>query len=177
MRYSINLFPPKKHSLIDRALYFALHYLRYVIVITQIIVIGVFFYRFRIDQEVVDVKDTINQKQEIITISAPLVQEVRAIESKGKQIDTILTKQNQFQSSLSYMLSIFPEKLSLDKFNLTEDGTIEMSGTTTDPNIVRIFYNRLKKDNKFTGIDLKDIKKTLLGYQFSFLLTNLPQKK
>jgi len=85
MKYQINLLPKKEKDFVDRGIYFALHYLRYVLVLTQIVVIAVFFYRFQIDQEIIDLKDELTQKQEIVAVSAPLLSEAQVVDVKTKQ--------------------------------------------------------------------------------------------
>jgi len=68
MRHRINLLEKKEQSLLDRLTFFGLNYLRYIIVITQLVVIGVFFYRFQIDQRIIDLKEGVEQKKEIVNI-------------------------------------------------------------------------------------------------------------
>jgi Tfp pilus assembly protein PilN len=172
MKYKINLFPPKEQNIVDRAIYFSFHYLRYILVITQIIVIGVFFYRFKIDQEIVDLKDVLAQKQEIVAVSAPLIREVKKVEQKIAEINTIVEDQTEFQRDFAYLLSVFPEKLTLDKLSIYEDGKIEVSGITNDPSIVRAFYERLKKDAHFPSVELQNLKRDKKG--FAFFLTLKP---
>ena len=65
MKYKINLITRRKEKVVDKVIYFVMNYLRYILVITQIIVIGVFFYRFKIDQEMVDLQEAVQQKKEI----------------------------------------------------------------------------------------------------------------
>ena len=73
MKYQINLLQEKEKDISGKIIYFALHYLRYILVVTQIVVIAVFFYRFKIDQEVIDLRDELKQKQEIVQVSSPLL--------------------------------------------------------------------------------------------------------
>ena len=84
MRYTINLFSPKDKSLEDKVLYFAFNYLRCILVITQLVVIYVFFYHFTVDQQIVDLKDTLNQKQEIVSVVAPLLKQAERVDSRIK---------------------------------------------------------------------------------------------
>lgn len=175
MRYKINLFPPKEESVFDKAIYFSFHYLRYILVITQIIVIGVFFYRFKIDQEIIDLKESLSQKQEIVKISRPLVREIQALERKITEINKISLKQDQFRDNFDYILDVFPEKLRLNKLTINDKGEYELAGFTSDPSVIKTYYNRLKKDKKFTNIELKNLKREVLGFNFTILLTNSPK--
>ena len=91
----------------DKVFYFALNYLRYIIVITQLVVIAVFFYRFQIDQKIIDLKEAVDQKKEIVNIVLPLLKEAERIDKKTTEIDKIINNQNSFSSMISY-LSVEP---------------------------------------------------------------------
>lgn len=171
MRYQINLFPPKEQTIVDKIIYFSFHYLRYILVITQLVIIGVFFYRFKIDQEIVDLKDSLKQKEEIITVSSPLIRDVRLIDTRSTAINAILTEQLGVNNMLTYILSRFPQDLSLNKMDITNTG-VKFEGITFQPHTVQLFYNQLKSDKKFGVIKLDTLRKTDLGFQFSFTLTN-----
>ncbi|QQR63494.1 hypothetical protein IPH70_03205 [Candidatus Roizmanbacteria bacterium] len=83
MTYKINLLSKQEMSLIDKTLYFFLNYLRYILVFTQIIVIGVLFYRFRIDQNIIDLKDSLDQKKEIVQAVKPLLDEAEKVNNQS----------------------------------------------------------------------------------------------
>ncbi|MBI4004678.1 hypothetical protein HY358_00915 [Candidatus Roizmanbacteria bacterium] len=178
MKYHINLFPRREKNIIDKGIYFSFHYLRYILVITQIVVIIVFFYRFKVDQEKIDLKEALTQKEEILLISEPIVKEARIIEKKVGDIHVLLKNQLQFSDAFEYVLSIFPEKITLHKLAISRDDGLELTGKTTDVNVVRAFYNRLIKDKRFLGVELSGIKKEPTGFTFSLFLrtTNTPKK-
>src|SRR3989339_2271771 len=111
MKYKINLLPQKETSLIEKLMYFALNYLRYIIVITQLVVIGVFFYRFQIDQRIIDLKEAVDQKKEIVKIVLPLLNEAAKIDKKTLIINESIQKQNKFREMFDYFLSTFPETI------------------------------------------------------------------
>ena len=171
MRYSINLFPPKEKSLIDKAIYFAFHYLRYILVFTQLVVIYVFFFRFSVDQQIVDLKDTLNQKQEIVSVVSPLLKQADKVSKKITFVSRILQRQENVEGSTEYILSRFPEKLTLTKMVLTDTG-VDFEGFTDDVEAVRLFYNKLKAEKQFKTIDLNNVSKIESGYKFSFRLRN-----
>ena len=120
MKYQINLLKEKEKDISGKIIYFALHYLRYILVVTQIVVIVVFFYRFKIDQEVIDLRDELKQKQEIVQVSNPLLKEAQAIDLKTREIKDILDKQSSFQQMLSYFLSVFPNKMRVTHMVINE---------------------------------------------------------
>lgn len=170
MRYQINLFPPREESIVDKIIYFSFHYLRYILVITQLVVIGVFFYRFKIDQEIVDLKDSLKQKEEIVLVSNSLLREVRAIDVKEKNVDKILDNQQTLEAMLDYFLSRFPADLNLVKMELSAD-QLKFEGFTRNPAIVRTFNDRLNQEKRFKLVKLEALRKGELGFTFAFTLS------
>ena len=142
MKYKINLMPKKGTSLMEKVFYFALNYLRYIIVITQLVVIGVFFYRFQIDQKIIDLKEAVNQKKEIVSIVLPLLNEANRIDKKTIEIEKIINKQNSFSSMMSYLLSVFPETATLTSFESNDD-SLKIAGIASNPKHLQSFYNLL----------------------------------
>lgn len=170
MKYKINLLTTRKEKPLDRVIYFALNYLRYILIITQIVVIGVFFYRFKVDQEIIDLQDSIDQKKEIIQVSQPLIKEAKTSAFKLSQVATIVSKQNHMLSSVDYLLSIFPQKFFLRKLSFSDNGNITMFGISQDLESIKAFTNRAKTEGKYKTVNLVNIKKTDAGLEFEFSL-------
>lgn len=169
MKYKINLLSEKEASLFDKIMYFFLNYLRYIIVITQLVVIGVFFYRFKIDQSIVDLKESVDQKAEIIKTVMPIVKQAEEIDSRTKEIKKILTSQQTSSIMINYFLSVFPQDIYLDSLSI-KGNSISLSGVTNNAKILQTYDASLKKDNKFAVVNLQNIKKTAIGYTFSMNL-------
>lgn len=169
MKYLINLVPQKKEKAVDRLIYFALNYLRYILVITQIVVIGVFFYRFKVDQEIVDLKEALDQKKEIIQVSRPLLAEAKTTDYSIRQASTIIDSQSNFFRSLEYLISRFPEQFFLDKMQFSNN-KITMDGYSNDASILTAFSTRIREEKKFNKLTLTSLKKTERGLDFSFEL-------
>jgi len=159
MKYKINLLPEKERDLLDKGIYFVLHYLRYVLVITQIVVISVFFYRFKIDQEIIDLKDELLQKQEIVAVSDPLLKEAEIVDLKTKQIRETLVDQALFIESFTYFLNTFPLRLTIKRLDI-QGGMYKFESITTDPETIRSYLARLKQDKRFKLITLGSIRRS-----------------
>ena len=162
MRYKINLLEKKDIGLLDKLTFFGLNYLRYIIVVTQLIVIGVFFYRFQIDQRIIDLKEAVEQKREIVKIVLPLLNEAAKIDQKTIIIDEAFVKQKKFSDMVSYFISTFPETITLSNMEI-KDESIKITGDAVNPQHLQAFYALLKKDNKFKNVNLQNIKKTETG--------------
>ncbi len=171
MKYKINLLPEKEKGFLDKLIFFALNYLRYIIVITQLVVIGVFFYRFQLDQQVIDLREEVSQKKEIIQVVLPLLNETARIDKKTKEIEKILSNQHRFKSMFDYVISIIPESVRLISLEV-KNKSLTLNGNTTNSKRLQAFLNLLKKDKKFKNIELKNIKRTETGYDFIINLSD-----
>lgn len=170
-RYQINLLSSKKEKSVDRLIYFSLHYLRYILVITQIVVIAVFLYKFRVDQKIIDLSELADQRREIVAVSQPLLKEARAANFTIEQSRTILARQDELLAVFSYLFSRFPTDLTLKRFELNSS-TVTLVGITQNVEALKNFYLRLKKEAKFKTVILKNISKTESGLEFSFDLSD-----
>lgn len=171
MTYKINLLSKKDVSLIDKTLYFFLNYLRYILVFTQIIVIGVLFYRFRIDQNIIDLKDALDQKKEIVEAVKPLLEEAEKVNNQSIAIRKVISEQDLQLSALNYILSVFPETIVLTTLNISE-ATYTLKGTSTDPRQLQLFYARLQSDKRFKSVSLSNIRRGDEGYVFDLVLSS-----
>lgn len=171
MKYYINLFPAKEKDVVDRALFFAFHYLRYILVITQFVVICVFFFRFKVDQEIVDLKDGLRQKQQIVEATKGLLEEVEYLERKTNQVGDIIKAQDDFQEMFSYFLSGLPPAIILTSVSV-ERGKISCTGYSLDPAAIRDYERQLQDERRFSEISLTGVRKTDQGFSFSLVLNN-----
>ena len=169
MRYKINLIEKKEVSLLDKLTFFGLNYLRYIIVITQLVVIGVFFYRFQIDQRIIDLKEGVEQKKEIVQIVLPLLNEAVKIDKISLIIEEMLLKQKKFSEMIGYFTDSFPETITLTNMEV-KDESIRIVGDAGNAQHLQAFYALLKKENKFKNVSLQNIKKTETGYSFVLFL-------
>lgn len=171
MKYRINLLPTKELTALDRVIFFSFNYLRYILVITQLVVICVFLFRFNVDQEIVDAKDTLQQKLEIIKVSKPLLDEGERLYKRSDNITQILSDQNSQVTMLNYVLQIFPTDLYLTDLEINKNSAL-LKGVTTNVDAIKEFNQRIQSDKKFGDAELLFITKAPDGFEFSFRLNN-----
>ena len=174
MKYSINLLSEKEKPILDRVMYFFLNYLRYIIIITQLVVIGVFFYRFQIDQRIVDLKESVDQKKEIVQVVLPLLKEADIIDRRSNEANNIFKKQEKFNYMLKYFLSQFPASINIMSLEVNHD-SLKATGNALDARQLQAFYALLKKENKFAVIDLQTVRKTEFGFSFVLILSKFKE--
>lgn len=169
MKYNINLLTKKTAGFFDKTLYFFLNYLRYILVVTQLVVIGVLFFRFSIDQRIIDLKESIDQKKAIIDAISPLNTEAREINNQLIETKNITSSQDKISQTLAYIFSIFPDGATLTNFNL-EKNVMTMTGIAIDVRALQAFYDRLKKENKFSAVNLEDLARKETGFDFTLII-------
>lgn len=172
--YSVNLLPKKKNNIADKLLHFVLYYFRYIIIITQIVVIGVFFFRFREDQKVIDLKQKFRQKQQILAVTLPLVDEAHAIEAKTSYIKDVLDAQDAYLAKYSLLLKIIPSDVTLTTIELADD-TVTIEGTSTSVESIRALHRRLIQTEGFETATIGTIS-SINELGFEFLIEALPAK-
>ena len=170
-KYNVNLLLKKPKKLGEDIIYFLLHYFRYILVITQIVIIIVFFYRLKVDQEIVDLNDTLRQQQEILQALKPFVTDIKEKHERYEYISSIIRRQKNFKEELNYFLSVFPANFYLSKLSIKE-GKISMSGKSLDYLTIMRFLNRVKKDLKFRQVHLTSVEKQGGFFVFQIELSN-----
>lgn len=156
--YDINLLPKKKNKVADKLLYFILYYFRYIIVITQIIVIGVFFFRFKVDQHVIDLKESFKQKQQILAVTIPIVEEAKVIEAKTNTISDVIDDQNLFLSRMNFLLKSIPQDITLQQLEMMEDG-ITLGGVATNVFTIRSLHKKISITQGFENAEITSIER------------------
>lgn len=168
-KHVINLLPEKSKSFTEKILYFALHYLRYIVVITQIVVISVFFFRFTIDQQIVDLKERVNQKQEIIKLTRPIIVEAAEVSEKMEYIEKQLSAQNTFLARLDSIFTVVPKEIVLFDFDVTEKN-ISFKGRSTTVEAVKYLNTVLHKKKVFKTVRIDTVVKSQNGFVFSMVI-------
>lgn len=176
MKYDINLAPRASSNFLQRIFYFFSNYLRYILVITQLVVIGTLFARFQLDQNIIDLKESIEQKKEIVKTASFLVNEADRIETKTNSIRSVTRNQSRLIEMMEYVFGPFPQDLFLSSLEVN-NLSLRMTGVALDATQLQLFFNFLKKDKRFVTITLEDLKKGDDGYTFIIALNNFRSTK
>lgn len=141
---NINLLPKKKISLDAKIIYFGLHYLRYIIVLTQIIVLVVFFYRFKVDQEIIDLKEQVEERKEIITVAKTMLSEALIVSEKTKYTKTIIEDQKKMDERIDRAFAYLPKQVTLTSVKFDDKKTY-LQGYSLDEESIKLFYDRISQ--------------------------------
>ena len=171
MKYKINLIGQKnnKKGVINKLNYFFFNYFRYILVLTQLIVISVLFFRFTIDQRIIDLKESIGQQEEVLKAVKPILDETQRVDLKLKESKKLIETQDLFLYQLTYLIPKFPETIFLNNLALTKD-TAQMQGRILNPNHLQSFFNKIKSEKKYAEVTLDQIHRDDNSYTFTMSL-------
>lgn len=169
MSYNINLASKLESNTIDKIVDFFFNYLRYALVLTMLVLLGVFFFRLRIDQNIEELEDSISQKRQIFEIVKPMINHASEIDSKMSVVGTIINAQDKQLALFEFIYSQFPKELFLTRLSYDTESLI-FSGQTSDPRVLELYYKKLKSYPPLTSIVLNKVQRTERGYEFTFTI-------
>lgn len=145
-------------SFSGQVLSWAFTYGRYIIIITQIIVLSVFFLRFRLDRDHTDLKESVTQKQALIESVSDLEAEIRHVQQQLKHIREITTNQDGFLKVIRYLQENTPSDSTYSSLSISPD-SINLNATVLNLRSFSFFLKKLQQNNKFTEVVLEDIQR------------------
>lgn len=172
--YDINLLSKKSKSMTERLLYFALHYFRYIVVLTQIVVISVFFYRLTIDQQIIDLKESFRSKQQILSLTIPLLEEAQATQDSTAKVESLIDRQESFSDRYEAVISTVPEGMIVIEVEFNNN-VITIKGVTTDTITVQRYYRALQNSEALGAVSVEELNLNA-DFQFAYTIeiTNVP---
>ncbi|MBI3379518.1 hypothetical protein HY029_02045 [Candidatus Gottesmanbacteria bacterium] len=151
-------------SISEQFLAWILTYGRYIIIITQIVVLSVFFFRFKIDREHTDIKEKVTQEQAVLESSSfpDLETETRRVQGKLLNIRTISTRQDSLIKVIRFLQQRTPTDTIFSSLILT---TEKISFQATSGNLRSFSYmlRQIQQDKKFSEVTLQDMSRKADG--------------
>ncbi len=168
----INLLPREdfESTFAGFFLKWALSYGRYIIIITQIIVLGVFFMRFKLDREHVDLRESIQQKQALFSSVKEVEDEIKKIQDRLSKIKSLEENQITPLSILNFLQENTPTQIRYLSVDITSEKLV-LKGTGVNLKSLSALLMVLKTSEKFSEISLDSVKRELDG-SVNFELTS-----
>jgi len=119
----INLLPKNEFERTPWGKFFkwAVTFGKYIVIITQLVVIVAFLYRFQLDQNLDTLNESIGQQQQIITSYQDLEHRVRILQDQLSVLKTITDQQTLAGKSLEILTQTTPLEVELTALTLTKD--------------------------------------------------------
>lgn len=133
-----------------------LTYGRYIIIVIQILVLSVFFLRFKIDRDHTDLKESVTQKQALVESISDLENEIRRIQKRLTDIDSITLDQEPVLKVLRYLQDQTPSDTSYSNLSVNA-GKISFRATSVSLKSFSYFLRQLQQNNRFSEVSLDEI--------------------
>ncbi len=166
--FKFNLLKKKGESLLSDVGLFFNPYAKYIIIITQLLVLSVFFIKIVLDQSIIDLKEAIDQKNQIILASQTMTQSNNLLLDKIQQTDSILRNIDESYKLISTTLGNIPQSVTINRISL-QDQKLILFGQTYEPEDIQKLQKRLEKKLQ-KKIKLQKIEKEANLYYFEIFV-------
>jgi Tfp pilus assembly protein PilN len=165
---TINLVKNKKPAFLDQFIRWALSIGRVVVILTELVALGAFLYRFSLDRELIDLHDKIAQEQNIVQFLKKNEDTYRSMQTRITSVKTFSNTQATMLKQFEDISNLFPQSMLVKNFVFASDslhveGTIQSIGELTN------FLNNLKQypGMAFVSLDKIENKTSLNVIAFS----------
>lgn len=173
-RIEINLVPkdPFFQTPLGRFMQWALSAGRYIVIFTELVVIGSFLTRFTLDRQITDLNNEILQKEEQIKGYGTLEADFRSAQSRVEQYKQVVQERN--------IAEVFPQLTAITPIEVTYDLVsispvrVVMSGSALSRDSFNTLINNLQLSNIFKNVTINKIESPeddLPGFSFDISAT------
>ena len=169
----INLLPKDRlqSGLIGKLLNWAIHVGRYVVVFTELIVIGAFLYRFGLDRQLTDLNEKIQQEKIVVVAYEELEGNFRRLQDQLKLIKEQGEMGLEMEKVLANISQITPIDATYSKINVGKKVVLLEGEVLSDVGLATLL-NEAQKNDYFEEINLESVSSPEEGSQaISFRLS------
>jgi len=153
----INLLPkdPFLESPLGKILQWALSAGRYLVIVTELVVVISFATRFSLDRRVTDLNSAIHQKQIIIQSYGDLEERVLTVQ---KKIDSFTQVEQQFNLAEAFppLSEIVPPDVTFSQLTI-DPKSVTFSGTTLSATTLKQLINNIQLSPSFSNVSIDNI--------------------
>jgi len=168
---AINLLPREEFEKkpLGRFLTWALTAGRYIVIFTELIVLIAFLSRFKLDRDLSDLYDQIQQKQAQITAYSDFEKDFRFFQERLEIIKTLQGEQPLIEGIINTVTQTIPDDVSLNNFSFSEN-EVKIAGIALSETGLKSFVASLSGSKQLTNISLTNITKEAGGW-IKFIIT------
>lgn len=167
----INLLPHQPSSLVDRFLSWISTYGRFIIVITELVVLIAFASRFKLDRDLIDLRDKIKQEESMVKSLANIEKNSRDLQKRLSQIASLNQVSQNSIMVLSEISSLVPTNVFLDELIL-EEQTVKIQARAFSGEGISSFTKRLRANPHLSEVSVGQVSRDeSLGGQVRFMVT------
>ena len=154
--HSINLLKNKETDFFGKFIKWTLTIGRLVVIITEIIALSAFVYRFSLDRRLVDLRNEIKQKQTIVAAQSANEEKYRNLQDRIALASNFSNFSEERHKIITDVLNLTPQGITLNSLALDKD-KINIDANVQNVSSLSLFVNSLKNYPKIDTISIGSI--------------------
>jgi Tfp pilus assembly protein PilO len=153
---SINLVANKQIPLFDKFMNWALTIGRLIVIITEVVAVIAFIYRFSLDEKLIDLHSAIKQKQNIVSVLKNDENKYRNLQDRIALATTFSAKGNKTNQTIAEIASLIPKQARINDLILNKD-RVSINVDVAFVSSLADFINSLKSYRGIKSISIDNI--------------------
>ncbi|MBM3205588.1 PilN domain-containing protein [Candidatus Shapirobacteria bacterium] len=129
---------------------------RWIVIVTELVVIIAFLSRFKLDRDLTDLHESVKQKQTIIIASSDFEKEWRFLQKRLTTIDGLKKSQLQADQILTIFSQVTPAGIQLSNFAVV-DKKISFTASADSETTFAVFLKNLKGLDQITNLAIDKV--------------------
>lgn len=162
--FNINLLINRgiKEKLYSKLLRWTLSSGRFIIILVEMITISAFVYRYKLDADLTNIQEQINEKIPYIKSLSADEAEIKHTQFQLSTISKLKSENMDFGKPLTELTKIIPKSITLTNINIDRtdaypNASLSITGQTPSNLELSVFIKELQKNQKFSDIALINI--------------------
>lgn len=169
---SINLYKGKNRNFIDRFILWTLSAGRLIIILTEIVALSAFLYRFSLDRNLIDLNDKIKNEETILKYLQKNEEKFRNIQERLSSIDKFSNMALLTTSTLNGFIASLPPDMSFKDIQYNNK-KLDMTGSVPTASSLSNFVKTLKTDPGIKSVRLGRIENKISNSTIVFSISIL----
>jgi Tfp pilus assembly protein PilN len=153
---SINLVRGRKPHFFDQFVSWALTIGRGLVILTEMVALGAFLYRFGLDRQLVDLHDKIVQQQNIVRFLKKTEDSYRNLQSRLSLAQTIVKNEDQTVKSYLDITNLIPSDMSVTDIIFSQKD-VKIDADIRTINTLTTFISNLKSYPNIESVSINKI--------------------
>lgn len=146
---AINLAKNHGESFLDRFIRFALTTGRIVIILTEVVALGAFLYRFSLDRQLVDLHDRIAQETAVVNLLKDNETKFRTLQDRLQLASTLIKEDDSLPTYMTDIIAFAPSDMDIHTIAVAPDA-VRIEATLQSVSSLTTFVEKLKS---YTAVD------------------------
>lgn len=153
---SINLLKKEEQGFLDRFIHWSLTIGRYVIILTETIALVAFLYRFTLDRQLIDLHDSIKQKQAVVNLLKNNEETYRNLQDRIAIAASLSSAGGQTVKMVNDILGFTPPEMIINTINFTGE-RIRIEARVQSVGALSSFIEKLRDYEPIQAISLDEL--------------------